>query len=515
MTAKQITPRVPFSRLDIARAKDFVYLPAPDKTLNTTSKKKLRWKFSRRENIWLAVGLCLLIAFGINLERRTALRRIPMTDLGVFAIASDAVWSGQNLYAVTDWHGWHYQYPPALAILFLPLAEPVPQGLPVLKPGEQYTESNTPWGYELTGHSGYGQGSYYYGLKQQNRRFVGIVGAWYVLSVLFVILSAHALACALEGFGMKSPPPDGNAERRRWWKLRLLPLLVCGGSLGRDLSRGQVDVLMLVAVALGLYLAANKRDLKAGLWLSFPATVKLIPPFLLIYPFWRRQWRLAAGVVAGLVFFLIILPGVTLGSKRTAELYQVWIEVLAKPALGHGTDTSRLTELTGMTSTDNQSMLAAIHNWRYYSLPRNQRPQEAAPWERHAVYLIGVLMLAGIGFAAGMRREDSPQELLIFAGLLVGLGFVVSPVVHNFYHLLMLPLIGALLDQGMAQKPGRATDWKLLLPVIVFVTIDLMAAMPVIGPALRDLGAPLLSLIYLMCTGAMVLVKGEQNQPSV
>jgi len=473
---------------------------------------KRPWNFSRRERIWLAVALCVLVIFGIYLERRTALRRIPMTDLGVFAVASEAVWSGQNPYLITDWHGWHYQYPPTLAILFLPLAEPVPKGLPVLKPGEQYTESNTPWGYEISGHPGYGHGSYYYGVKDQNRRFVWITAAWYLLSVAFVIFSAHALACALESSGLRSLPPDGNAERRRWWKLRLLPLLVCVGSLSRDLSRGQVDLLMLAMIALGIYLAANKRNFKSGLCLAFPATVKMCPPFLLLYPFWRRQWRMAAGVVIGLFFFLIILPGITLGPARTIELYQVWIQVLAKPALGHGSDTSRLNELTGMTSTDNQSLLAAIHNWRYFSLPRNERPQEAAPWERDLVYVIGAAMLAGIFFAAGFRRQDSRRDMVVFAGLLIGLAFVVSPIVHNFYHLLMLPLVAALLDKGLVQKPGDAADWKLILPVSVFMLVDLMALMPNISPTLKDLGAPLLSLIFLMGAGTMVLIRQKENQ---
>jgi len=92
---------------------------------------------------------------------------------------------------------------------------------------------------------------------------------------------------------------------------------------------------------------------------------------------------------------------------------------------------------------------------------------------------------------------------------------VVSPIVHNFYHLLMLPLIAALLDQGLAREPGGATDWKLLLPVFVFVTIDFMAAIPGIGPLLRDLGAPLLSLVYLMWAGATVLNKAKHNRPAI
>ena len=184
-TLIKIAKPVSFHAPDKGCAGKEIYLSTPlsNETLNSMSENKRRWNFSRRERIWLAVGICLLIGFGACMERRTALRRIPMTDLGVFAVASEAVWSGQNPYMVTDWHGWHYQYPPTLAILFLPLAEPVPKGLPVLKPGELYTETNTPWGYEISGHPGYGHGSYYYGLHDQNRRFFWIVGAWFLLSV--------------------------------------------------------------------------------------------------------------------------------------------------------------------------------------------------------------------------------------------------------------------------------------------------------------------------------------------
>jgi len=221
---------------------------------------------------------------------------------------------------------------------------------------------------------------------------------------------------------------------------------------------------------------------------------------------------MAAGVTAGLLFLLIILPGVTLGAKRTIELYQAWVQVLVKPGLGHGTDTSRLHELTGMTSTDNQSLLAAVHNWRFYFLPRDQRPQEAAPWERRLVYLVGAAMLAGVGFVAGIRRQDSRRDFLIIAGLLIGLTLVICPVVHNFYHLLMLPMVAALLDQGLAREPGRAMNWKLLLPVLFFMVADFFAVIPVIGPSLRDLGASLMSLIYLMWAGAMVLTKWKESQ---
>src|ERR1700734_3301241 len=91
----------------------------------------------------------------------------------------------------------------------------------------------------------------------RTRVFFCIVAAWYFLTVALIFLSAHALACALERRCLKTPPPEGQVERRRWWLLRLLPLLVCASSLGTELSRGQMDVLMLTAIALGLYLATK------------------------------------------------------------------------------------------------------------------------------------------------------------------------------------------------------------------------------------------------------------------
>ncbi|HEV7923981.1 MAG TPA: glycosyltransferase family 87 protein [Verrucomicrobiae bacterium] len=467
--------------------------------MKRTPESPLAWHFSGRECVWLAVGLFGILAFGVNVEQRTALRRTPMTDLGVFTCAAGAVCSGENLYTITDWHGWHYQYPPALAILFTPMALPVPIGPPILALGEPRTESNTPWGYEIASHRRF------FGLHRENARFFWIVAVWYILSVALIFLSAHALACALERRDLREPPPAGLTERRHWWWLRTLPLLVCAGSLATDLSRGQVDVVMLAAISFGIYLAASGRELNAGFWLSLPATVKLFPALLIIYPLWRRRWRMVAGALAGTALALVVLPSVVLGPMRTIELYKNWFQVLAKPALGQGTDTSRVRELTGMAGTDNQSLLAFIHNWRFHDLPRQQRPTKAPPVERYAAYAIGGLMLLGLALVIGARRRDTPHELLIIAGLLIGLALVVNPVSHNAYFLLLLPLVAGLLNRGLEDPAGIASGLKMLLVVAVFMLTDLAARLPAIGPWLRDLGLPLLSLVAIMAAGAIAL----------
>jgi len=466
-----------------------------------------RWRFTRPEKFWLTVAAIVLVGFGALMERRTALRHSPMTDLGVFCIASGAVWSGQNPYSISDWHGWHYQYPPALAIAFLPLAEPVPLPPLALPPGEKRTAANTPWGYGVDGNN-------FYALHAENTHFFFSVAAWYLLSVLGILFSAHALGCALEGKNLRSPPPEESAARRRWWWRRLLPLAVLAGSLGTDLSRGQADIVMLTVIAAGIFLAASNKKFRAGLCFALPATIKLFPPFLLVYPFLRQQWRMVFGVSAGLFILLAALPVATLGPQRTQELYQCWFEVLAKPALGHGTDTSRQSELTGMGSTDNQSLLAAIHNWTNRSQPRGQRPVEAAAWERNVVYAAGLVMIAGVLFVIGWRREDTPQQLCIVAGLLVGLALLINPVVHNFYYLLLLPLVAALLDLGISSAKFSGANWKILLPVAFFMLADWLARMPGLGPLLRDWGVTTLSLGWLLWTGAAVLMQQKKLQPA-
>jgi len=429
------------------------------------------WRLSRCERSWLLAGALGLVIFGAVLEKRTALRHQPMTDLGAFSCQAWAAWHGGDIYGTTDWHGWHCQYPPGFAILFGPLAHPLPEPLPSLAPGERRTSANTPWGYGV-------QGGNFYGLHRDNFRFFVIVAVWYMASVFFALFSAHALACALEGNRLRDEPPADRFSRRRWWALRLIPLLVCIGSIGTEWSRGQVDLLMLAAIALGLYLAASLREFSAGFCLSFPATVKLFPALLLLYPLWRWRWRMSAGVFAGLAFFLILLPGAVFGPRKTVDVYQTLSRVLIKPSLGQGTDKSRSTELTAMNNTDNQSLLAGIHNWTHHDVPRRKRPEEASPLARRAVYATGLVLLAGVALAMRLRRSDSPLELLLSTGLLMGAALVIAPVAHNYYYLLMLPLIAALVDYGMPRNPDGPWLMKVIVPVVVFMVFDLSRACP-------------------------------------
>ena len=328
------------------------------------------WRFSRSERLFLGGLLTALLVFGAIIERRTALRTQPMTDFGVFACAAWAAHHGGNLYDATDWHGWHYQYPPMLAILLVPFQQPVPAQLypasPILR-----TRENTEWGYPLDGPSQFEP------LGSRNVRFFWLVAGWYVLNVVLLVLSLHVLACALEGVSPRSGPPPTGGERRKWWARRLVPALVCAGSIGTDFSRGQVDVLMLCAIVGGIYLYAKQREWRAGLCFAFPICVKLLP-VMLLWPIWRRKPRLLGGLAAGLVLGLAVVPVIGFGFEGAVTTYRHWVEVLAKPMLGGGADTSRHEELVRMDGTDNQSVLASVHHLSNLDRRAEDRPADAS-----------------------------------------------------------------------------------------------------------------------------------------
>ena len=455
------------------------------------------WRLNHLEVSILSFTFLLLLGFGYNLERRTALRRVPMTDLGVYVCGAGAIRDGQNLYQIVDWRDWHYNYPPTMAILLRPLAHPVPVP-PPLPPGTPRTADNTPWGYSIDAPVNY------YGLKPDNARFFWIVAVWYAISVVLAFLSTHLLACALERRRWHQPPPSAFTPRRRWWIMRWLPFLICITSIGTDWSRGQVDLVMLAALSLAVYFASRDQGLTAGFFLAVPATMKMFPVLILGYPVWRRHGRMIFGATAGLVLLLVVIPVAALGPQRAGAAYQTFFDVLVKPGLGAGADASRALELTNMGATDNQSLLATIHRWHF---PPGQRPVKATRGERLTSYAIGGLMLLGWGFVSGWRRQDSPRQLTLLIGTLMGITLVISPVAHNYYFLLLMPLIAGLVDEALPPPPYGARNWTIILSLSAFMVIDIAARLPRIGGWLRELGLPFLAMVGLIGLGVLIVYR--------
>src|SRR5262249_51941849 len=159
-------------------------------------------------------------------------------DLDCFLRAAWAVRSGADLYDVTDDNGFHYNYPPLLAILAAPLADP---------PAGADRSGMLPWPVS--------------------------VAIWYALNLVCLALAVHWLAGALDG-------PRGAPGSRRWWALRLWPVLACLVPVGHTLMRGQSNLLVLALLGAMVAALLRGRRFTAGLCLAGTVCLKIFPAFL-------------------------------------------------------------------------------------------------------------------------------------------------------------------------------------------------------------------------------------------
>jgi hypothetical protein len=423
---------------------------------------------ARWERRFLALLLLVVVLFGVVVEFRSAFLSRRMGDLGCYLRAAWAVRTGHELYQVTD-NGWHYNYPPLLAILLVPLADPPP-------------------GADAAGMV----------------PFAASAGLWYIFNVGCLVLAVHWLASALE-HGSADPAVRAQPPGcRRWWALRILPLLACLTPVGHSLMRGQVNLLLLALLSGSMAAALRGRRFLSGLSLGATICIKIYPAFLLLYPLWRRDLRCLAGAALGLFLGLAVIPAAVFGPKQTMAYYQELAEVLIRPAMGTGTDQSRAKELIEVTATDSQSLLASLHNTLH--LDPYTRPRQASTAVRLASMVVGGLMTVLTLLAAGWRRPQDGPASVVFFGLIILNMLLLCPVCHLHYFCLALPLVMGFLAASWERAatlrlwPGTA------LLLAAFALANVLGQFPAFQ-VLRDTGLAMYGALLLWAVGVIVLWK--------
>jgi hypothetical protein len=418
----------------------------------------------------LLAFLGLVVAFGLLVELRSAFMERRMGDLVVFLRTAWAVRTGRDIYTITDHNGFHYHYPPLFAILLVPLADPPP-----------WADHAGMLPYPVT------------------------VALWYVLNLVFVAAAVHLLACALE---QRSPDPAVRSQPagcRRWWALRLVPVLLCLPPIGHTLMRGQVNLLLLLLVCGTAAALLRGRSWQAGLWLAGAICLKVIPAYLLLYPLWRRDYRCLAGCALGLVLGLGLIPAAVLGPARTLAYYREWSQVLAAPGLGIGEDSSRGKELLEANASDSQSFEEVFHNTLHPD--RATRPQQRS-FAAHVFHWLAGGLLTGLTLTAGRRRwrgrpaeADGPETVLRF-GALVQIMLLLSPVCHLHYFALSLPLVMGML--ALAWERREVLPRWVALVLAANVVASVLPHIPELF-VLRDLGLAAYAAVLLWLAGWLLL----------
>ena len=149
---------------------------------------------------------------------------------------------------------------------------------------------------------------------------------WYALKVAMAAWSIRwALDVACGSWRLKGP-----------WVLAAVVLVSHRPLLG-DLQHGNVNILILFLVLLGLKAFRHGHDCVAGLFISLATAFKVTPALFIAYFAFKRQWRIFGWTVVGLCLHLAVFPSLVLGPVRNLELLGSWVNVMVYPYVFHGT----------------------------------------------------------------------------------------------------------------------------------------------------------------------------------
>lgn len=450
--------------------------------------------------------LCLLtliiVAFGGITLMRSAYMARRMTDAGVYFRAAWALRVGQDPYQIRDNNWWTYLYPPPLAVATMPLADP-----PKDAPRHGYLP------YPMS------------------------VVLWYAFGVACLVASVHWTASALEATSRDLRVRSLTPRQRRWWVDRTLPMLVCLPAIGSTLSRGQVNLIMLAALgAMGACLVGARvwswratrdgelepaRPIAAGAWLAVAACVKMYPAYIGLYALAAMRSRVVVGAIIATVALMVAFPAVVLGPQRMADVNRSFTQSMLLPQLGlsRSDGVDKVDEL--QRATGNQSFMAIIHGTRNLAavLRESKIPPTRNEKLAHAALsgIITAITLAAIVRALRRNRargnlRPTRDDLLAIATLATAM-LPISPVCHNHYFALHLPLVAALIARQMDRQSHVDLNLRAWALIALYLLAAILPRLPGLD-ALRPLGISLYAGLGLWALGIRALWMGEPDQIS-
>jgi hypothetical protein len=232
----------------------------------------------------------------------------------------------------------------------------------------------------------------------------------------------------------------------------------------------------------------------------------VIPALLVLYPLARRDWRAGVGLAVGLFALLFALPASVWGVEGTRVTYERFVDRVLLPGSLGGGDQTRARELTDVTATDSQSFQAVLHNWQHPD--KAARPDKPDRITRLAHWAVGGALLFATLWVARRPRPRPADELIVF-GCLCTLMTLLTPVSHVHYYAFVLPLVGGLWLQGLAEHPGAISASRRVLAVLAaWGLLTGVTMLPYdLTRFLRDMGIGVLATVGLWAVGITQLTR--------
>lgn len=104
----------------------------------------------------------------------------------------------------------------------------------------------------------------------------------------------------------------------------LLAVLATARYITADLTHGNINLFVALLALTGIYAFVRGLDIASGLLLALAAAVKVTPGLLIVYFIYKRQWKLSAAAIVGLVLFLVVVPVLVQGPAPAWTQFTNW-----------------------------------------------------------------------------------------------------------------------------------------------------------------------------------------------
>lgn len=146
---------------------------------------------------------------------------------------------------------------------------------------------------------------------------------WLFLKVGMTLVALHWLLLQ-QWQAWKVRPPNSVA---------VLALLAAATPIIADLMHGNINLWILFLVVAAWTAFGTGRRWLAGFILSLAVACKVTPALLILYFFWKREWKTTTAAVVGLAFWLFVFPVYWVGWERNLYLLDRWSGLMLRPYL--------------------------------------------------------------------------------------------------------------------------------------------------------------------------------------
>jgi alpha-1,2-mannosyltransferase len=186
------------------------------------------------------------------------------------------------------------------------------------------------------------------------------MAVWLFLKVAMTLIALHWLLLQ-QWQAWKVRPPNYVA---------VLALLASATPIIADLMHGNINLWILFLVVAAWRAFGTGRLWLAGFILSLAVACKVTPALLILYFFWKREWKTTTAAVVGLAFWLFVFPVYWVGWERNLYLLDRWSGLMLRPYLA---------ESRAERDVRNQSLAGLFQ--RLTSPPKMEIPSNSGPEE--------------------------------------------------------------------------------------------------------------------------------------